>query len=138
WCRCPIARSSRTSAPPRSAHAIIWRRLPHGTCLPSCRAIAPSTSSIRRFSQTSNDHREADDQLPSLTAHPHPYPERHRMSAKPATEQIHDAVQHRRDEIIALLMDLVGTESITLNEGPVQEKTRAAMEARGLTIDQWQ
>ncbi|HWV24105.1 MAG TPA: M20/M25/M40 family metallo-hydrolase, partial [Thermomicrobiales bacterium] len=56
----------------------------------------------------------------------------------PTPAQIRDAVRARRDDIVALLMDLVGTESITLNEGPVQHKTRAAMEARGLGIDQWE
>jgi acetylornithine deacetylase len=56
----------------------------------------------------------------------------------PDTRQIHEAVQNRRQDIVDLLMDLVSTESITLNEGPVQAKSRAAMEKRGLTIDQWE
>lgn len=60
------------------------------------------------------------------------------MPSTPTPAQIREAVHARRDEIVALLLDLVGTESITLNEGPVQQKARAAMEARGLEIDQWE
>lgn len=60
------------------------------------------------------------------------------MSRTPSTRIIRAAVEARRQEIIDLLMTLVGTESITLNEGPVQVQTRAAMESLGLEIDQWE
>ena len=60
------------------------------------------------------------------------------MTRKPSPEIIRAAVEARRQEIIDLLLELVGTESITLNEGPVQAKARAAMEALGLEIDQWE
>ena len=56
----------------------------------------------------------------------------------PTAQHIHDAVQNRKQDIVDLLMDLVRTESITLNEGPVQAVARAAMEKRGLEIDQWE
>jgi acetylornithine deacetylase len=51
---------------------------------------------------------------------------------------IHDAVQRRREEIVGLLLDLVGAASITGNEGGVQERVRAAYAARGLEIDMWE
>lgn len=60
------------------------------------------------------------------------------MPETPTPERIREAVQNRKQEIVNLLLDLVNTESITLNEGPVQAKARAAMEQRGLTIDQWE
>jgi acetylornithine deacetylase len=53
-------------------------------------------------------------------------------------EQIRAKIESRRNDIVNLHLDLVGTESITLNEGPVQAVARAAMEARGLEIDQWE
>lgn len=53
-------------------------------------------------------------------------------------DQITAAVEARRDDILDLHLRLVGTGSITLNEGPVQAVARAAMEAIGLEIDQWE
>ena len=60
------------------------------------------------------------------------------MPETPSPEQIRAAVDARRDDIVRLHLDLVGTQSITLNEGPVQAVARAAMERLGLEIDQWE
>jgi acetylornithine deacetylase len=54
------------------------------------------------------------------------------------TSAIHDAVQRRRDGTVALLLELVAAESITGNEGEVQRRVRAAYEARGLAVDEWE
>jgi acetylornithine deacetylase len=54
------------------------------------------------------------------------------------TSAIHDAVQHRRDDIVTLLLHLVAAESITGNEGDVQRRVRAAYGRRGLTVDEWE
>lgn len=55
-----------------------------------------------------------------------------------SAQRIRDAVDQRREDIVAILLDLVGAESITLNEGAVQRRVRAHMERLGLDIDEWQ
>ena len=54
------------------------------------------------------------------------------------TAAIHDAVQRRRDDIVALLLDLVAASSITGDEREVQRRVRAAYETSGLAVDQWE
>ncbi len=60
------------------------------------------------------------------------------MPKTPSPADIRAAVDARRDDIVRLHLDLVGTESITLNEGPIQAVVRNAMERLGLEIDQWE
>lgn len=54
------------------------------------------------------------------------------------SQAIHDAVLRRRDDIVALLLDLVAAESITGREGEVQRRLKAHYAARGLAVDAWE
>ena len=58
------------------------------------------------------------------------------MPATVTPDQITAAVEARRQDILDLHLDLVGAESITLNEGRVQAAVRAAMEDIGLADPQ--
>lgn len=51
---------------------------------------------------------------------------------------IHDAVVSRRDDIVRLLLDLVGVPSVTGDEGAVQDVVERAYAKRGLEIDRWE
>lgn len=51
---------------------------------------------------------------------------------------VHAAVQAKREDIIQLLLDLVAVESITHNEGAVQDVVERNYSRRGLVIDRWE
>jgi acetylornithine deacetylase len=51
---------------------------------------------------------------------------------------ISDAVDARRDDLVALLLRLVGTPSVTGSEGPVQGLVEQELRSRGLEIDRWE
>jgi acetylornithine deacetylase len=51
---------------------------------------------------------------------------------------IHEAVQARRNEIVQLVLELVAVESITHNEGGVQDVIERNYAKRGLDIDRWE
>lgn len=53
----------------------------------------------------------------------------------PSPDQIKAAVAARRDEIVSLLLDLVGTSSVTGNEGNVQRLIAEKLTASGLDVD---
>lgn len=55
--------------------------------------------------------------------------------AQPTAEQIKAAVAARRDEIVQLLLEIVGTTSVTGNEGEVQQLIARKLEAFGLDVD---
>lgn len=52
--------------------------------------------------------------------------------------RIRDAVTSDRDGLIQLLLDLVGAESVTGYEAPVQEVVQRELSARGLELDVWE
>ncbi len=51
---------------------------------------------------------------------------------------IHQAVRARRDDIVQIVLDLVGVESITHNEGAVQDVVQRHYANRGLEVDRWE
>jgi acetylornithine deacetylase len=51
---------------------------------------------------------------------------------------VREAVEARREDLVALLLRLVGTPSVTGDEGPVQELIEQEFRARGLEIDRWE
>lgn len=54
---------------------------------------------------------------------------------QPSPEQIQSAVAAHRDEIVQLLLDLVGTSSVTGNEGDVQSLIADRLKSYGLNVD---
>lgn len=54
---------------------------------------------------------------------------------QPGTERINTAVAARRDEIVQLLLDLVGTSSVTGNEGHVQALIARTLDQFGLQVE---
>lgn len=59
------------------------------------------------------------------------------MTTTDRAQRVHDAVLARRDEIRALILDLVKVPSITLHEGAVQDVYESAMRDAGLMVDRW-
>lgn len=55
--------------------------------------------------------------------------------AQPTAEHIKNAVAARRDEIVQLLLKIVGTSSVTGNEGEVQQLIARKLEAFDLEVD---
>ena len=55
--------------------------------------------------------------------------------AQPSADQIVSAVNARRDEIVQLLLQLVGTSSVTGNEGEIQGLIARKLEGYGLEVD---
>lgn len=51
---------------------------------------------------------------------------------------LREAVEARREDLVALLLRLVGTPSVTGDEGPVQDLIEQEFRARGLEIDRWE
>lgn len=51
---------------------------------------------------------------------------------------IHQAVQARRNDIVNMLLEIVGVESITHNEGGVQDLIERLYTRRGLEVDRWE
>lgn len=57
--------------------------------------------------------------------------------AIPTPPQIEAAVQARRDDIVEMLLDLVGVSSVTGNEGDVQQLVGKIMREQGLDVDEF-
>lgn len=51
---------------------------------------------------------------------------------------IREAVEARREDLVALLLRLVGTSSVTGSEGPVQDVIEQEFRSRGLPVDRWE
>ncbi|MCM8750112.1 ArgE/DapE family deacylase [Thermomicrobiaceae bacterium CFH 74404] len=51
---------------------------------------------------------------------------------------IREAVEARREDLVALLLRLVGTPSVTGHEGPVQDVIEQEFRSRGLAVDRWE
>ncbi len=51
---------------------------------------------------------------------------------------VREAVDARREDLIALLLRLVGTPSVTGDEGPVQDVIEQEFRARDLEVDRWE
>jgi acetylornithine deacetylase len=60
------------------------------------------------------------------------------MESAISIESIRSAVAARRDDIVQLVMELVGIPSVTGNELAVQEAVARHYAKRGLTIDRWE
>ena len=54
------------------------------------------------------------------------------------TDAIAQVVEGRRDDAVRLLQELVRTESVTGEEGAVQEEVERAFRERGLAVDRWE
>ena len=50
---------------------------------------------------------------------------------------IHQAVQARRNDIVDMLLEIVGVESITHNDGGVQDAIEQIYMRRGLEVVRW-
>jgi acetylornithine deacetylase len=57
------------------------------------------------------------------------------VAARAASRMILDAVEERRDRIVALLQDLVSIDSRTGREGPIQDYLARIMDRMGLQVD---
>jgi acetylornithine deacetylase len=55
----------------------------------------------------------------------------------PAPDKVHAAVHARRDEIVQMLLDLVGISSVTGHEGDVQRYVSRALTGFGLEVDEF-
>ncbi|HYH12025.1 MAG TPA: ArgE/DapE family deacylase [Thermomicrobiales bacterium] len=53
-------------------------------------------------------------------------------------DRVRPWIEAHRDEIANLLLSLVGTPSVTLDEGPVQGVVEQAMRERGWDVDRWE
>ena len=52
-------------------------------------------------------------------------------------ERLHQAVRNRREDVLHLILDLVGTPSVTNDEAAVQDRVERAMRERKLEVDRW-
>jgi acetylornithine deacetylase len=60
------------------------------------------------------------------------------MALAPSIEAIRAAVAARRDEIVQLVLELVGIPSVTGNEREVQDAVARHYASRGLAVDRWE